>query len=101
MVQRPDYKPGHRFDCGITTSSALHRIQQGIPAEHAGGGNESDNGNGSLMRVLPVALVGRNLPVGELISRACMASRATHAHPRSQLVCAIYCVVIRELLNDV
>jgi ADP-ribosylglycohydrolase len=94
----PDYKPGPVFDVGMTTSAALRRFRTGVPALESGGRSESDNGNGSLMRILPVALCGRNLPDEELVQQACLASRVTHAHPRAQAVCALYCLVVRQLI---
>jgi ADP-ribosyl-[dinitrogen reductase] hydrolase len=54
----PDYKPGARFDIGGTTSRALNEYKRGIPASQRGGRSENSSGNGGLMRILPVALVG-------------------------------------------
>src|SRR4051794_24472175 len=42
------------FDIGNTTSAAIRRLQSGTPAEEAGGTDEHSNGNGSLMRILPI-----------------------------------------------
>jgi ADP-ribosyl-[dinitrogen reductase] hydrolase len=94
----PDYKPGERFDVGIGTSTALSAIRSGAEPEEAGGGSERDNGNGSLMRILPVALCTRGDPI-QLIERAERASSVTHKHVRSRLVCALYCLVARQLLR--
>lgn len=95
----PDYKPGNLFDIGRTTSAALRRFKQGMPAEECGGSAERDNGNGSLMRILPVALVGRSVSESTLFEWACRASRLTHAHPRSQVACAVYCFIVRSILG--
>ena len=59
-----DYTPDHdgKFDIGNATSSAISRFRNGTRAEQAGGTNESSQGNGSLMRILPIALVERDLP---------------------------------------
>jgi ADP-ribosyl-[dinitrogen reductase] hydrolase len=94
----PDYKPGPRFDIGVTTRAALERVKVGWPAATAGGTSESDNGNGSLMRIMPVALAGFRKPPGDVATRACLASQVTHGHPRAQTVCAVYCLVLRQLL---
>ena len=94
----PDYKPGRVFDIGGTTARALGRLAAGISASESGARAESDNGNGSLMRILPVALVGRRLTDQELVGWSCQASRVTHAHPRAQAVCAVYCLIARTLL---
>jgi len=94
-----DYKPGQIFDVGTTTDAALDRLRTGAPAETAGGNAEQDNGNGSLMRILPVALVGRRLLAEELVGWACRSSCITHAHPRAQVTCAVYCLLVRALLD--
>ena len=89
---------GQVFDIGITTSSALARIDDGQPARFAGMNEEDQNGNGSLMRILPIAL-RYPVPADELAQRAFDLSRVTHAHPRSQLACAIYCLFAAQLLQ--
>src|SRR6185369_17778740 len=44
------------FDVGVQTAQAINRFQSGAPAHQAGLRDEHANGNGSLMRVLPLAL---------------------------------------------
>jgi ADP-ribosylglycohydrolase len=88
---------GQVFDIGNATRCALDRISLGSPAAEAGGKGESDNGNGSLMRILPVSL----LPVQDLdifLSQLEQASRITHAHARSQMACAFHGLVTQALL---
>lgn len=86
------------FDIGSTTIKALAAIESGTPAADAGPAGEHDNGNGSLMRILPVALVGRDLDDAALIDHARRASRVTHGHPRAQVACALYILVAARLL---
>ena len=88
-----------KFDIGRTTSTALSALASGTPAEDAGPSDEGACGNGSLMRILPVALTGRELPLAQLIGRAHLASRVTHGHPRCQVACAVYCVAVAGLLR--
>ncbi len=90
---------GKVFDIGGATSRALGRIQQGTPAEQAGGKDESSNGNGSLMRILPIALSFWKGPPERLMEYARRASSITHGHPRSQTACALYCLVVAGLLR--
>ncbi len=92
------YAPGPVFDIGNTTRTALERLKDGVPAAEAGLAGEADNGNGSLMRILPVALVDRGRRLETMVDHAIRASALTHRHPRAQLVCAVYCVVARSLL---
>ena len=87
------------FDVGIQTHRALSLLKQGVPAEAAGGAGEKENGNGSLMRVLPLALWHRGSDE-ELVRDAARQSLVTHAHARAQVCCALYCLWIRFTLRD-
>lgn len=89
---------GQVFDIGMTTRGALLSIARGTKAELAGGTEEFTNGNGSLMRILPVALHGVSLPVSVFLERVHRASAITHRHPRSQMACGLYCLFARELV---
>lgn len=94
-----DYAPGPPFDIGTTTSVALGRLDSGVSAEEAGGRSVDDNGNGSLMRILPIALVNRDAPPVELVTMAMRSSAITHGHGRARVACAVYCLVAQRLLN--
>ncbi len=87
------------FDIGATTRAALDRLRRGTPAVDAGGDADRDQGNGSLMRILPVALVG-TAQDGVRVERAHHASRVTHAHPACQVACALYVLIVDGLLAD-
>lgn len=89
------YRDGHLqaggrvFDLGIQTHRALEKLAGGESPLRSGGASERENGNGSLMRVLPVALLhddGQGAFV--LIDKAMRQSVPTHAHPRSLACCA-------------
>jgi ADP-ribosyl-[dinitrogen reductase] hydrolase len=86
-----------RFDWGGTTAGAMERLKAGASAEDAGPSGIHDNGNGSLMRILPVALVGRDLPDDKLVDQAHRASRVTHGHPRAQVGCALSGLIAKRL----
>lgn len=90
---------GHVFDVGIQTRQALQSLQAGASAATAGPANERANGNGSLMRVLPLALWHRGSN-DELFQLAMRQSLPTHGHLRSQLACGLYCLWARRLLTD-
>ena len=90
---------GDVFDIGITTNRALSAIQSGTPALRAGPSRELDNGNGSLMRVLPLALWHSGSD-DALIQDAHAQSRVTHGHKRSQVCCALYCLWARRILEE-
>ncbi|MEO7332457.1 MAG: ADP-ribosylglycohydrolase family protein, partial [Gemmatimonadales bacterium] len=90
--------PGERpFDIGKTTRHALDRLRAGTPAGEAGDG-PTGLGNGSLMRILPIALVDPTAEPAQLVERAHRSSRITHAAPECLAACALYLLVARELL---
>lgn len=89
---------GHVFDVGIQTSQALSFIARGISAKESGPSDERANGNGSLMRVLPLALWHTGSDE-ELVELAHLQSLPTHRHARSQVCCALYCLWARALLR--
>ncbi|MGF6769474.1 ADP-ribosyl-[dinitrogen reductase] hydrolase [Paraburkholderia sp. GAS199] len=91
---------GHVFDVGIQTGKALSRLRDGVSPCESGGRDEWSNGNGSLMRVLPLALwhVGTD---ETLVHDAHMQSLPTHAHPRSLVACAFCVLVARAYLRKV
>lgn len=90
---------GRVFDIGIQTSRALARLAAGTPADRAGPAGEWDNGNGSLMRVLPLALWHRGSDQ-QLFADACAQSTPTHGHPRAQICCGLYCLWARGELVE-
>ena len=87
------------FDVGIQTSRALRRLAGGIEPRHSGPSGEEDNGNGSLMRVLPLTLwhTGDDQELAALSSEQ---SLPTHGHPRARIACALYCLWVRCVLGD-
>ncbi len=86
-----------RFDIGGATARALDRLARGMPAEEAGDDPQA-LGNGSLMRILPVALADPSLDIAELVERVHRSSRITHGAPPCLVACALYVLVTRELL---
>jgi ADP-ribosyl-[dinitrogen reductase] hydrolase len=57
------------------------------------------NGNGSLMRVLPLALWHKGTDE-DLVHDAHQQSIVTHGHVRSQVCCALYCLWARCTLTE-
>lgn len=56
---------GNVFDIGIATRQAISLLAQGEKPELAGGFDERDNGNGSLMRILPLLFYIKDKPINE------------------------------------
>jgi ADP-ribosylglycohydrolase len=90
---------GDVFDVGIQTAEALGKLRDGVPPHESGGAAVMDNGNGSLMRTLPLALWHTG-PDDALVRDAHLQSVPTHAHPRSLVACAFYCLVARGYLRN-
>ena len=88
------------FDVGIQTASSIRELKRGVEPLLAVGADEYSNGNGSLMRVLPLALWHRGSDL-ELIADAFDQSSVTHGHLRSKLCCALYCLWARRILQNV
>ena len=97
-----DYTPyGEVFDCGISTNTAILNYRKGMEPLECGGKSEWENGNGSLMRILPVALYcAERLATDEMDAREFIynLSALTHAHLRSKIGCLIYSKLIADLL---
>lgn len=88
---------GEVFDLGIATRQALARFAEGRPLARCGGREEFDNGNGSLMRLIPVSIWVCQTTPEEAIASSHLASIITHAHPRSQMVCGFFTLMVRGL----
>ena len=87
------------FDVGVQTSTALNRLAMGASPESSGPADERHNGNGSLMRVLPLALWHRGDDL-TLMTLAARQSLPTHGHLRAQIACAMYCLWARAILDQ-
>lgn len=81
---------GEVFDIGIATAAAIHALQMGTRPVMAGGRNEASNGNGSLMRILPLLFYVKDMPVVQRFQLVEEVSSLTHAHIRSVTACFIY-----------
>ena len=94
---------GKVFDIGITTRRALQNFSNRKPLSQWGLGEENDNGNGSLMRIIPAVFYCRYLYLDTSLEEQMQIihsiSRLTHAHPRSLIGCGIYAFVLNRLLD--
>jgi ADP-ribosyl-[dinitrogen reductase] hydrolase len=89
---------GEVFDIGIGTRNALYKIKNGIKTELAGGNDEKDNGNGSLMRILPLVFAIKDLPIEERFERTRQVSAVTHGHIRAVMACFYYLEFAKQLI---
>ncbi|KAB2950842.1 ADP-ribosylglycohydrolase family protein [Heliorestis acidaminivorans] len=90
---------GQVFDVGYTTMIAIQRLASGVSPKKSGLIDEKSNGNGSLMRIVPVSLFVAQLPMKQIERYIKEASSITHGHPRSQLACFIFSLLAIQLLH--
>ena len=93
------------FDIGVATSRAIMKYSNGAKPLESGGETEWDNGNGSLMRILPICLYifeeqsKSNLSDNEAIDIIHNCSALTHAHLRSKMACGIYYFLVKAVIE--
>jgi ADP-ribosylglycohydrolase len=90
---------GTVFDIGTTTANAIDRLKKGTVPELAGGFYEEENGNGSLMRILPLVFYIKNKPVEDRFTITRFVSSITHGHIRSVIACFYYLEYARLLMQ--
>ncbi|POR29457.1 hypothetical protein BWK58_01990 [Flavobacterium columnare] len=90
---------GEVFDIGMATKNAISRIIEGEDPILCGGFNIEDNGNGSLMRILPLVFYIKNKSLDEIYQITKEVSSITHAHFRSVFACFIYLVYALEIIK--
>ena len=101
-----EYTPyGTVFGVGNCTAKAVFRYDHGKDPLSCGGTTEGDNGNGSLIRVLPILFYLRSVYGAEWFGQdepmtiIHNISKLTHGHKRSWIACAIY-LSIADVLMD-
>ncbi len=99
---------GNVFDIGITTNKSIDRLEQilkdGKPENLKllkNFSNEQDNGNGSLMRILPLLLEIMGKDILFQFETIWENSALTHGHIRAAMSCMIYLKFAENILwND-
>ena len=84
---------GKVFDIGGTTEAAIRRFNSGIEPLKCGLNHYKHNGNGSLMRILPLALMPSSMTDINNVSSL------THAHEISRRACRLYVGTAEQLLK--
>ena len=100
------YTPfGEAFDQGGCTLASIERYKRTRDPKTCGGRSERDNGNGSLMRILPVCIYcARKEQKGEMSAEKAIeeihaVSALTHAHARSKIGCGLYGFLVGTILE--
>ena len=91
------------FDVGGATRTALQRLKAGVAPALAGPRAEQDNGNGALMRILPLVFHATWQADKLDLNAAWMLTEdvasVTHGHPRSTLGCFLYLLMAHFLVK--
>ena len=106
------YRDGHWtargtvFDIGLTTATAMHRLASMLEKGAASElpllrytGEASENGDGSLMRILPLVFPLRGRSLAEQFPLVWEVSALTHRHIRAAMACQIYLRLAEHLLD--
>lgn len=98
------YTPtGEMFDIGRTCLAAIRSyMKDNKPALECGLDDEHSNGNGSLMRIHPMALYlfSKGLVGDEGVEIIHNTSALTHAHPRAKMGCELYARMLWSILDN-
>ena len=97
-----EYTPfGEAFDIGNTCSWAIERFEAEKDPMNCGGKDEHSNGNGSLMRIMPVCLYAyeKKLPDDDAVKIVHEVSGLTHNHLRAKIACGLYYFLVKEILD--
>ena len=107
MDEPGEYTPfGELFDIGITCRMAISNYLDHGDVTRCGGFGERDNGNGSLMRILPICLYmyekqkKEDLSDTDVISAVHEVSALTHGHLRSKIAGGLYFFLVRSILEN-
>lgn len=91
---------GKVFDVGNTTREAIWRMHKGVSPIEAGGKDEYSNGNGSLMRIHPLAFYLLDVDnFEEKKNMIYQVSSLTHANIISKVACHFLVELIIRLLK--
>ena len=90
---------GEIFDMGVATRNAMDKLAKGISASESGECDDYSNGNGSLMRILPLAIYLQNKPIDQRFYITKEVSEITHSHIRSIIGCFFAVEFMIQLLK--
>ena len=95
---------GESYDIGRGTMQAINRYRKSRKAKKCGGDEEWNNGNGSLMRIMPACLYCSVMESSgmysdrDAIDVIHSVGGLTHAHIRSNIACGLYFFMAKYIL---
>lgn len=84
-------------DIGPVTSEAIKNYTNGLPPDKCGVENANFDCD-CLLRILPVGLYLAFRPLDEIVDQAHQVCKITHSDYYSQVCCAVFCLIIRNIL---
>ena len=90
---------GKTFSIGNTTSIACRMYKLNKDIKACGETSERSNGNGSLMRILPVSIFLANESEKTIVEKSFEISGLTHNHIRAKIACGLYSLIVSDLLK--
>lgn len=103
---RGEYIPyGQAFDQGITCTEAIYAYKRNKDYRTCGKTGEWANGNGALMRIMPVCLFAYEKVVSgewdtkQAVEHIHQISALTHNHLRSQIACGMYYFMVKSIFE--
>lgn len=105
-LTKGEYTPfGEAFDVGNGTMAAIIRYLKDPDITKCGGTTDHDNGNGSLMRILPACLYCYEMSKKGMIDEEAVTlihqvAGLTHNHLRGQIACGLYYFMICAILDE-
>ena len=95
---------GESYDIGRGTMQAINRYSKNRKAKKCGGDEEWNNGNGSLMRIMPACIYCTVMESSgmysdrDAIDAIHSVGGLTHAHIRSNIACGLYFFMAKYIL---
>lgn len=90
------------FDIGVSTKKAIAKMVMGYPLEECGNNTEGSKGNGSLMRMIPVAFYLKNEKDFEKRKKICyFMSSITHATDECKMACHFYVELVIKIVDEI
>ena len=90
------------FDIGVSTKKAIAKMVMGYPLEECGNNTEGSKGNGSLMRMIPVAFYLKNEKDFEKRKKICyFMSSITHATDECKIACHFYVELVIKIVDEI
>ena len=92
---------GYAYDIGYGTETAILEFKKHSDPLSCGGTGEDNNGNGSLMRIIPACLFcyRQGMSDEDAVRSVHLVSGLTHAHLRAKIACGLYFFMIRSVLD--